>query len=46
MIANGSSATGCTGSTGWPPSMWQTGFEQYMRSRVGPSMPGPYYNIL
>ena len=43
MIANSSFATG---STGWLTSMWQTGFEQYMRSRVGPSMSGPYYNIL
>ena len=31
MIANSSFATG------WLTSIWQTGFEQFIRSRVGPS---------
>ena len=46
MIANSSFATGWLVQVGQHLAIWQTGFEQFIRSRVGPSMPGPYYNIL
>ena len=37
MIANSSFATGWLVQVGQHLAIWQTGFEQFIRSRVGPS---------